>query len=143
MAVTTTLVNSYKKHLLQGNIDFDNDTIKVMLLDENHTTDIDAQEYIDDVSANEVSGTGYSAGGATLANGAVSQDNTNDRAKFDADDTVWTTSTIDAQYAVLYKDTGTPATSPIVGIVDFGELLSSTAADFSILWHANGILLNS
>ncbi|RJQ67327.1 MAG: hypothetical protein C4519_24330 [Desulfobacteraceae bacterium] len=132
--------NSLKKKLFDGDIDLSADTIKVMLLDSNHVDDQDAQEFIDDVSANEVSGDGYTAGGATLANKAVTQDNTDNEGVFDADDVTWADSTITARYAVVYKDTGTPSTSPIIQIIDFGEDKVSSAGPFTITWNAEGIL---
>ena len=125
---------------MNGGIDLDTDTIKVMLLTSTHANNADTQEFIDDVSANEVSGTGYTAGGATLANKAVTQDNTDDEGVFDADDVSWAASTITARYAVIYKDTGTPATSPIIAIIDFGEDKVSSAGAFTITWAAEGIL---
>ena len=132
--------NSFKKHIMNGGIDLDTDTIKVMLLTSSHSQDQDAHEFIDDVSANEVSGTGYSAGGASLANKAVTQDNTDNEGVFDADDVTWSTSTITARYAALYKDTGTPSTSPLIAIIDFGSDKSSSAGNFVITWNAEGIL---
>lgn len=134
------LPNSFFKHIMNGGIDLDTDTIKVMLLTNSHSNNIDTQEYIDDVSANEVSGTGYSAGGQALANKAVTQDNTDDEGVFDADDLTWSSSSITARYAVVYKDTGTPSTSPIVCIIDFGADKTSDNGDFTIQWNAEGIL---
>lgn len=132
--------NATKKNLMNGNIDLDTDTIKVMLLTSSHSNDADSQEFIDDVSANEVSGDGYTAGGATLANKAVTQDNTDDEGVFDADDVSWAASSITARYAVIYKDTGTPATSPIIAIIDFGEDKVSSSGTFTITWASEGIL---
>lgn len=125
---------------MNGGIDLDTDTIKVMLLTNSHTQDQDNHEFIDDVSANEVSGTGYSAGGATLANKAVTQDNTDNEGVFDADDVTWGSSSITARYAAIYKDTGTPGTSPIIAIIDFGSDKTSSSGNFTISWNAEGIL---
>jgi len=130
--------NNGKKNLLNGSFDLVNDTVKVMLVTSTYTPDIDADEFIDDVT-NEVSGTGYTAGGATLGTKAVTNDTTNDRGKFDAADTEWTTSTITARAAVVYKDTGTPGTSPVLCYVDFGADKSTTAGTFTIQWNADGI----
>lgn len=104
---------------------------KLMLLTSSHTPDIDAEEYIDDVSANEVSGTGYTAGGEAVTNLSVTVDDTNDRAYIDADDVEWTNSTITARYAYLYEDTGTPATSVIVGYYDYSTDKTSTSGTFT------------
>lgn len=132
--------NSFKKHIMNGGIDLDTDTIKVMLLTSSHSQDQDAHEFIDDVSANEVSGTGYTAGGATLGSKTITQDDTDNEGVFDAADVTWSTSTITARYAAIYKDTGTPATSPIIAILDFGTDKVSSAGNFTISWNAEGIL---
>lgn len=126
------LVNTAKKKLLDGDIDLVNDTIKLMLLTSSHTPNIDTEEFIDDVSANEVSASGtYSAGGGTLGTKSVTVDTTNDRAYFDAADVSFTSATITARYAYLYKDTGTPGTSPIIGYYDYLENKSSTSGTFT------------
>lgn len=138
--MATVIPNAFKKNIMNGGIDLDTDTVKVMLLDDNHTQDADNHEFIDDVSANEVSGTGYTAGGATLGSKTVTQDNTDDEGVFDAADTTWATSTITARYAAIYKDTGTPATSPIIAIIDFGEDKVSSGGDFTIQWATEGVL---
>ena len=132
--------NTFKQRIMNGSIDLDTDTIKVMLLDNSHTQNVDTHEFIDDVSGDEVSGTGYTAGGATLSNKAVTVDNTDNEGVIDADDVTWGSSTITARYAAIYKDTGTPSTSPIIAIIDFGSDKSSSAGDFTISWAAEGIL---
>jgi len=116
------------------------DTIKLMLLTASHTPDIDAEVFIDDVSANECPASGtYSAGGATLTKSS-STDDTNDRGVFDATDVSFTAATLAARYGVVYKDTGTPSTSPIVCVLDFGSTITSTGGTWSLPFHANGIL---
>lgn len=47
---------------LNKEIDFDTDTIKAMLCAAGYTPDLDAHDYKNDVT-NEVTGTGYTAGG--------------------------------------------------------------------------------
>lgn len=124
---------------MNGSIDLDTDSIKVMLVTVTYTPNQDTHDFIDDVT-NEVVGTGYTAGGAALANKAVTADNTDNEGVFDADDTTWATSTITARGAVLYKDTGTPATSPIICYIDFGSDKVSSAGNFTVAWNAEGIL---
>ncbi len=59
----------------------------------------------------------------------------------DAADPSWTSATITARYAVIYDATpGTAGTNPLIALVDFGEDVSSTAATFSIVFAALGIL---
>jgi len=121
-----------------GGIDMVNDTIKVMLCTSSFTPDVDNMNFKSDIT-NEVSGTGYTAGGQALASKAWTRDDANDRAYFDAADVQWASSTITARFAVIYKDTGTPTTSPVIGYFDFEADKSSDAGNFTLEWNASGI----
>lgn len=133
-----TNYNEYYYRLGLGEIDLVDDTIKIALLTSSYTPDYDTHSNFDDLT-NEVTGTGYTAGGATLASKTFTKDNTNNRGVFDASDVVWSTSTITARYGVIYKDTGTPATSTLIALLDFEQDEVSAGADFLITWHASGI----
>lgn len=85
-------------------------------------------------NANEVSGTGYTAGGATLATPGVAI--SSGVLAFDAADASWTTSTITARGGLVYDDT--IADAALVA-VNFGADFSSTAGTFTVQWHASGI----
>lgn len=124
---------------MDGSIDLDTDTIKVALVTSSYTPDQDAHDFFNDVT-NEVSATGYTAGGATLANKAVTQDNTDNEGVFDADDVTWSSSSIVARGAVIYKDTGSAATSPLIAYIDFGSDQTSSSGDFTISWNSEGII---
>lgn len=126
------------KNLGLGNIDFEGDTIKAMLVTSAYTPNEDTDEFASDVT-NEVSGTGYTAGGATLANCSVSVDSANNRVEFDADNPTWTGSTITARGAVILKDTGVDTTSPLLFYVDFGEDKTSTDGAFTPTINSEGI----
>lgn len=134
-----TFTNSGKGFLTDGSIDLINDTIKGMLLTSSHTTSITADIYIDDVSANEASGTGYSAGGFTVD--GLSKDVSTATTKYDATDETLSTATVTARYIAWYKDTGTPGTSPIISIEDLGADKTSTAGDW-VYTVASGGLYN-
>ena len=139
MAVSALLFGSFPAKLANKEIDWDSDTIKVALCTSSYTPAQDTHDYFNDIT-NEVTGTGYTAGGATLANKTVGYTAGTNTQKFDADDVSWTTSTITARYAVIYDATpGTSATNPLIGYVDFGADVSSTAATFTITWDAAGI----
>lgn len=116
------------------------DTIKLALVTSSYTPNIDNDNFWDDVSANEVGASGsYSAGGATLTV-TGSTDNINDKGVFDATDVSFTSATITARYAVIYKSTGTASTSPLIAYIDFGSNVISTGGTFSILFSSQGIL---
>jgi len=120
-------------------INLKTDTIKLALLTSSYTPDQDAHNFFDDIT-NEVSNSGtYSAGGATLTV-TTSQDDTDNEGVFDATDVSFTSATITARYAVIYKSTGTASTSPLICLIDFGSNQTSTAGSFTITFAAEGIL---
>lgn len=132
--------NSAKRDLMNGSIDLDTDTIHVALVTSSYTADIDAHAKFSDIT-NEVSGTGYTAGGAALTSKTVASDNTNNRGVFDAADLSWSSATITARGAVVYKKRGGAASADeLICYVDFGADKTSTAGTFTIQWHADGIL---
>jgi hypothetical protein len=133
------IYNGFKKNIMNGLIDLDTDTIKVMLVTSAYTPDQDTHEFKSSVT-NEVTGIGYTAGGATLANKTVTQDNVDNEGVFDADDVTWATSTITARGAVVYKSTGSDATSPLITYIDFTTDRVSTTGNFAITFGAEGIV---
>lgn len=136
-----TFYNSFKKKIMDGSIDLDTDTIKAALVTSSYTPDIDSHDFWDDVVANEVGASGtYSAGGATLANKAVTQDNTDNEGVFDADDFSFTSATITARYVIYYKSTGVNSTSALICYDDLSSNKTSTAGTWSYTIPAEGII---
>jgi len=135
------LYGQFLSQALNKEIDWDTDTIKVALLTNSYTPDQDAHNYLDDVVTNEVTGTGYTAGGNTLANKTNTYNSATNVITLDADDTTWSSSTITARYAVIYDASpATNATRPLIGYVDFGSDQSSSNGNFTITWDATGIV---
>ncbi len=115
-------------------VDMDSDTFKVALLDDNHSFTSTDDTWAD-VSANEVSATGYTAGGGTLDNPSITEA---DPFKWDADDETWTiTGSMTAYHAVIYD---TSNSDSLVCSIDFGEEKTATDGDFKITWNASGII---
>ena len=83
---------------------------------------------------NQVTGTGYTAGGQVLAGRTLV--GTNRVTTFDANDSTWGTSTITAKYAVVYNYG--PGSSLIM-CENFGTNYVSSNGSFTITWGANGI----
>lgn len=126
---------------LNKEVDFDSDTIKVALLSSSYTPNQDSHDYWDDVSSNEVSGTGYTSGGQALSSKTATYDSATNVVILDAADTVWSASTVTARYAVIYDDSGaTAAQKVLIGYVDFGSDQSSTNGNFTVTWDATGIV---
>lgn len=86
--------------------------------------------------ANEVSGTGYTAGGATLTTTTFT--GASGSATFDAADTSWSSSTIaNARGALIYADA--LAGNNAICLVNFGADYSTSNGLFQITWNASGI----
>jgi hypothetical protein len=139
MAVSAKFYGKAFLSAFNKEIDLDTDVIKVMLCTSTYAPDQDAHQYKSSVT-NEVTGTGYTAGGATLTSPAVTYTGATNVFMFDGADTSWAASTITARYAVIYDSSpATDATRPLIAYVDFGADVSSTAATFTITWDAAGI----
>lgn len=82
-------------------------------------------------ATNEVTGTGYTAGGNTLTNVTPTTSGTTGFTDFA--DTTWTTATITARGAMIYNSTNG---NRAVAILDFGSDKTSTAGDFTIVFPA-------
>lgn len=143
--MASAVFNSFKGRILGDDsivgtaINLKTDTIKLSLHSSTFVPDVDADEFFSNVD-NEVSASGtYSAGGATLTP-TLSTDDTDNEGVFDATDVSFTSATITARYAVIYKSTGTASTSPLVLYIDFATDQTSTSGTFSITFAAEGIL---
>jgi hypothetical protein len=138
--MASKLYGQFLAKALNKEVDYDTDTIKVALVSSAYTPNQDSHDYWDDVEANEVTGTGYTAGGATLAGKTITYDGASNVVVLDANDVVWASSTITARYAVIYDDSGaTDAQKVLIGYVDFGSDQSSTNGNFTVTWDATGI----
>lgn len=117
------------------------DTIKVMLASASYVPNQDTHDFRDDVT-NEVSGTGWAAGGVALANKTATYDGASNEVRLDADDVSQSGVTIaNARYAVLYKARGGASSADeLLGYVDFGGDQSVSGATFAITWDASGAL---
>lgn len=94
-------------------------------------------------NANEVpNGSGYTTGGAALANDAITVASPSaTMLKYDADDLAWVAATFASVRGVLlYDDTiAAPTADPAIVAVTFGADFSVTAGTFTVQWNANGI----
>lgn len=140
MAVTANVYGLFYKSAFNKELDLDTDTIKVMLCTSSYTPNQDTHQYKSSVT-NEVTGTGYTAGGLTIVSPTVTYNTGTNTVTFDSTtDPQWTGSTITARYAVYYDATpGSDATRPLISYVDFGADVTSTAGNFTITLDAAGI----
>lgn len=100
------------------------DTMKIALYTNSATLDATTTAYS---ATNEVVGTGYTAGGNTLAGNAISSGGTTAWITFS--DSSWTTATITARGALIYDSTRANAA---IAVLDFGADKTSTAGTFTV-----------
>tara|TARA_R100001163_G_C4896020_1_gene86781 strand:- start:84 stop:515 length:432 start_codon:yes stop_codon:yes gene_type:complete len=128
MAITQTLCTSFKVALLNGEMDFSSDTsqtFKLALFTSSATLDATTTAYS---TTNEVSGTGYTAGGNTLTI-AANPASSGTTAFLDFADTTFASSSITARGALIYKSGGG---DPAIAVINFGEDKQTSSADFVI-----------
>ena len=106
--------NSFKSGLINGDFDFDTDTIKMALYTNNATLNEDTAAY---TATGEISASGYSAGGVTLT---VEKGLTNNTA-FISFENVTVSAAFTARGALIYKDGGAA-----ICVLDFGSDKTST-----------------
>lgn len=122
---------SFADDVHRGNIDMDTDTFYVMLATSTYTPNQTTHLKRSDVT-NEVSGSGYTAGGQACTC-TVTKDTANKRIDMVFASVTWPTSTITARYAIYYKRRGGLASADeLVAIDDFGADVTTVGATFTL-----------
>ena len=143
-AVAFNLYDLYRRDCFNGGaLDIDAASLKMMVVTSAYSVNQNAHNFVDDVIANEVTGTGYTARGNACAVGTVTMDAAG-LITVDCDDpAVWTQNAAgfsNARRAILYDDTGTNGTSRLVGYsADFGADKGNVDGDFTVTINAAGI----
>ncbi len=116
--------------------------VKCLLVTDALTPNFDTHDFRNDAESAEVSGTGYSAGGATLTSTELTI--SSGTLVYDAADVSWTTSTItNAMAAVLYfARGGASSADELILLSDFVTAVSTTAGTLQVAWHASGIAIH-
>jgi hypothetical protein len=129
--MASLIYNSFWEDLARGAIDLDTDTFKVMLTTSTYTEDKDSHLKRSSVT-NEVTGTGYTAGGASTTV-TVTKDTANDRLDVTIGAASWSTATITARKAVIYKSRGGASSADeLVAVIDFGSDVVSSGGTWSL-----------
>jgi len=128
------MCTSFKKELLQAKHDFTastGDTFKLAMYTNSASFTAATTDY---TTSNEVSGTGYTAGGGTLTN--ITPTTSSTTALTDFADLTFSTATITARGALIYNTTAgaSTGTTNAVIVLDFGGDKTSTAGDFTIVF---------
>ena len=136
-----TVFEEFALDIGKGVHDFTSDTLKLALIEDTSAPPAaDATPAWGDYSANEVSGTGYTAGGEELtgvtfteADGVATLDDTGN--------VTWSQNgagPTDIYYAVLYNDDA--ASDQAICFIDMGGPVSLVDGDVTVTWNASGIL---
>jgi len=131
MAISQAMCTSFKQELLEAVHNFKNsggDTFKVALYTSSASLGAGTTAY---TTSNEVSGTGYTAGGNTLTR--VDPSSSGTTAITDFADSTWSSATITARGALIYNDTDS---DKAVAVLDFGADKISSGGDFTIQFPA-------
>ena len=129
MAIAQTMCTSFKVALLDGEMDFSSNTsqtFKIALFTSSADLDADTTAY---AVTNEASGTGYTAGGATLTI-ATNPTATSGTAYLTFSTVTWTTSSITARGALIYRSSGTGNNA--IAVLDFGADKTTLGSTFTV-----------
>jgi hypothetical protein len=136
-----TLYDNFVLRQLNGNgVDLDTDTIKAMIVTSAYTPSKASHVFRSSVT-NEVTGTGYTAGGIALGTKTVAL--ASGVVKFDADDITILQNAAgfaNGRTVVLYKDTGNPATDPLIAYGDMVSDKGNVSGDLTLIMDAAGII---
>lgn len=141
MAITTSgLFFLTLEKQLTGNLDAEDweaEDNLITLINDTETPAFDTDDFWDDLSANEVTGSGWTDTALTgtqitVAAGVLT---------FDATDiSVASTTLSNAMASVLRFNVGTDATDPVVMLHDFVTAVSTSNGTFGIAWNASGLV---
>lgn len=119
--------------MVNGDLDLNAGSFKVLLCSSSYTPNVDTDDFRDDVTGTEVTGTNWAAGGqATTVTTDI--DTANNRVRvFCTDISVATVTLTDGKTAVLYKALGGASSAdPLVGYGTFDTALAPTAGTLLI-----------
>ncbi len=135
--------NEYKLLVARGDIDWENDDIRIALLMTNTTADTanDGVADLADLTLDEFDGSGYAR--QALGSQVVSKNDTNDRAELDAADVAFGAlgvGTRSIQGYLIYKHVGADSANIPICFVEFSSPATPDGSAFSIQFNAAGVL---
>lgn len=128
MAITSALCTSFKQELLNKEHDMDTDTFKIALYTSSASLDATTTAYS---VTNEISGTGYTAGGVTLTGGTIATSGTT--AYVDFNDATWSSASFTAAGALIYN---TSNSNKAIAVIDFGGDQTVSSGTFTVTMPA-------
>lgn len=132
MAISQAMCTSFKAEVLDEQHDLVADTIKISLHTSSATLGASTTAYASS-GLNEVSGTGYSAGGVELTSRTVATSGTT--AYFDCADPSWTSASFTARGALIYNNSNS---DKAIAVLDFGGDFTVSSGTFTIVLPSAG-----
>lgn len=114
-------------------------TMKLSAHTNTYSVNQDTDDFFNDVT-NEVTGTNYTAGGATLASQTLTR--STNTVTFDAADVVWSQSGAgfsNGRKFVIYLSTGTASTSRLFSVITADADVGNVTGDLTVQFNASGI----
>jgi hypothetical protein len=150
MASELTFYNKFKQYIMDGTLDLDANTIKLMLVTSAYTFDAEHDVLADvkaspdpEVVAIASPDNGYTAGGETLVSPTVSFTDSPSQGIFDAEDISWMALTATFRYGILYASgTLNGIVDPLIACILFDNTPADVVVsgiDYVAQWSANGI----
>lgn len=127
--ITAGLTNSFKEQLLLGQHDLETDVLKMALYTEDAVLGPDTTVY---TTTQEISGTGYTAGGEILVNVTVSLGNGVAYASFD--NPTWLATSFTTRGALIYNVT---KSNKSIAVINFGSNQTTLNQNFQIQLPTN------
>jgi hypothetical protein len=129
--MASLIYTSFLDDVAKGNIDCDSNTFKAMLVTSTYSPNQTTHTKRSDIT-NEVTGTGYTAGGATSAV-TVTKVIASNLVSIQFDAVNWASSTITARGCVYYKSRGGASSADeLVAYCDFGSNISTSGGTFTV-----------
>ena len=130
MAIAQAMCTSFKAEILDEQHDLVADTIKIALYTSSASLGAGTTAYS---TTNEISGSGYTAGGVALSSKTV--DTSGTTAYFDSADPSWTSASFTANGALIYNDTNS---DKAIAVLAFGGDFTVAGGTFQIVFPAAG-----
>jgi O-acetylhomoserine/O-acetylserine sulfhydrylase-like pyridoxal-dependent enzyme len=130
MAIAQAMCTSFKAEILDEQHDLVADTIKIALYTSSASLGAGTTAYS---TTNEITGSGYTAGGVAL--GSKTVDTSGTTAYFDSADPSWTSASFTANGALIYNDTNS---DKAIAVLAFGGDFTVAGGTFQIVFPAAG-----
>jgi hypothetical protein len=142
MATTNGVYTSFKTDILQEghNLAVSQDQLKVCLLGSGYDYTATHTNY-SDISGQEISATGYSAGGSNIVKTDQSVSTVTTTAKFTSSSSIaWSlTGTVNIYGCAIYNTNSSPANRLICAFYFSGAPKTVSTGTFTLSWNASGI----